>query len=153
MFIFKQVFYNIFTCFDFFHMKYMNSIIIVVICITLSPTLISCYNLYDNNNSNVVNLNKKNFNSQIIDNRAKNIVSLVHYYSPDGILYFKLDGKSRGVKLELEKFASDNDGMFKVGALNCKDFKDICEKEGVKEYPIYKIYPPLPAPLFNYEVC
>ena len=41
-------------------------------------------NLYDNNVSNVVNLNPKNFDTQIIHNRSKNIVSIVHFYKLDG---------------------------------------------------------------------
>ena len=42
-------------------------------------------NLYDNNISNVVNLNPKNFDQQIIKNRAINTVSIVHFYTLDGI--------------------------------------------------------------------
>lgn len=42
--------------------------------------------LYDLNNSAVVNLNSKNFNNQITSNRAKNVISIVHYYKPDGML-------------------------------------------------------------------
>lgn len=100
--------------------------------------------LYDNNLSNVVNLNQKNFDTQITLNRSKNIVSLVHFYTMD-------DGKSKGYKTELEKLASEYDLMFKVGAINCKDFKAICEKQEIKEYPTIKIYPPLPAPVWLYE--
>lgn len=100
--------------------------------------------LYDNNNSNVVNLNPKNFETQITLNRSKNIVSVVHFYKLD-------DGKSRGFKLELEKLAADYDLMFKVGAVNCKEFNDICEKHEVKEFPTLKVYPPLPTPVFTYE--
>jgi hypothetical protein len=100
--------------------------------------------LYDGNNSNVINLNKKNFDTQITLNRSKNIVSLVHYYTMD-------DGKSRGFKLELEKLALDYDLMFKVAAINCKEFKDICEKQEVKEFPTLKVYPPLPSPVWVYE--
>jgi len=41
-------------------------------------------NLYDNNLSHVVNLNPKNFDQQIIQNRPKNVVSIVHFYTLDG---------------------------------------------------------------------
>ena len=54
--------------------------------------------------------------------------------------------------MEYEKFSSETDGLFKVGALNCKEFKDICEKYDVNELPVFKIFPPLPAPIFIYEV-
>ena len=100
--------------------------------------------LYDNSNSNVINLNKKNFDTQIISNRNKKIVSIVHYYTPD-------DSKSTGYKQEFEKLALEYDGMFKVGAMNCKEFRDICEKQEIREFPTFKVYPPLPAPVMNYE--
>jgi hypothetical protein len=103
-----------------------------------------CAELYDNNNSNVINLNKKNFDTQITLNRSKNIVSIVHYYKLD-------DQKSRGLKKEFENLAADYDLMFKVAAVNCKDFADICEKQDVREFPTIKVYPPLPAPIMNYE--
>ena len=41
--------------------------------------------------------------------------------------------------------------MFKLAGLNCKKYKDLCAKEGVNEFPTYKIYPPLPAPPMKYE--
>ena len=120
--------------------KYLISLIIYILLSTVFSL-----NLYDNNVSNVVNLNPKNFGDQIIQNRSKNIISIVHFYKLD-------DGKSRGLKLVFEKFAEDNDGLFKVAAINCKEFLDICEKQEVREYPIFKVYPPLPAPTFIYEV-
>jgi hypothetical protein len=116
----------------------MLLVLIAVIAIS------SCKDLYDSNNSNVINLNKKNFDTQIISNRAKKIVSIVHYYTPD-------DTKSTGYKVQFEKLASEHDGMFKVGAMNCKEFRDICEKQEIREFPTFKVYPPLPAPTMNYE--
>ena len=41
--------------------------------------------------------------------------------------------------------------MFKLAGLNCKKYKDLCSKQGVTEFPTYKIYPPLPAPPMKYE--
>lgn len=124
---------------------YMNrnfKIFCVAIIAILNVSL--CSDLYDKNNSNVINLNKKNFDTQITLNRSKNIISVVHYYKLD-------DGKSRGMKLEFEKLAADYDLMFKVAALNCKDFADICEKQDIREFPTIKVYPPLPAPVMTYE--
>jgi thioredoxin-like negative regulator of GroEL len=102
------------------------------------------FELYGNNNSNVINLNRKNFETQITSNRAKKVVSIVHYYKPN-------DGKSELYKKEFETLSTEYDGMFKVTAMNCQDSKDICEKQGIKEYPTLKVYPPLPAPIFDYE--
>lgn len=118
-------------------------LVVSVFLFAISSTL--SLNLYDNNVSNVVNLNPKNFNDQIIQNRSKNVISIIHFYKLD-------DGKSRGHKLVYEKFAEENDGLFKVTAINCKEFADICEKQDVREFPLFKVYPPLPAPVFVYEV-
>jgi thioredoxin-like negative regulator of GroEL len=111
---------------------------LLVIC------LVNTKQIYDDKASNVINLNLKNFDTQITSNRSKNIVSLVHFYKSD-------DGKSRGLKAEVEKLAKDYDLMFKVGAIDCEGFRDICEKHDVKEFPTFKVFPPLPAPVFVYE--
>lgn len=100
--------------------------------------------LYDSSKSNVINLNKKNFDTQITLNRSKDIISVVHFYTME-------DGKSRGIKNEFEKLALDYDLMFKVAAINCREFKDICEKQDVNEFPTIKVYPPLPSPVWLYE--
>lgn len=41
--------------------------------------------------------------------------------------------------------------MFRTFGLNCSDLPDICEKENVKSYPSFLIYPPLPTPVIPYE--
>jgi thiol-disulfide isomerase/thioredoxin len=126
-----------------YYMSNRTFLAILVFLITFQS--IVPLNLYDNNVSNVVNLNPKNFGDQIIQNRSKNIISIVHFYKLD-------DGKSRGIKLVFEKFAEENDGLFKVAAINCKEFTDICEKQEIREFPSFKVFPPLPAPAFIYEV-
>ena len=100
--------------------------------------------LYDAGRSTLINLNPMNFDTQITNNRNKEIISFIHFYSPD-------DGKSPQLKdvfIELDKEYS---GMFKLAGLNCKMYKDLCSKEGVTDYPTYKIYPPLPAPPMKYQ--
>jgi len=100
--------------------------------------------LYDAGRSTLINLNPMNFDTQITNNRNKDIISFIHFYSPN-------DGKSPQLKdvfIELDKEYS---GMFKLAGLNCKKYKDLCSKEGVTDYPTYKIYPPLPAPPMKYE--
>ena len=57
-----------------------------LILLNLLIGVIRSLNLYDINVSNVVNLNPKNFESQIIQNRSKNVVSIVHFYSLNGII-------------------------------------------------------------------
>ena len=100
--------------------------------------------LYDPGRSTLINLNPMNFDTQITNNRNKDIISFIHFYSPN-------DGKSPQLKdvfIELDKEYS---GMFKLAGLNCKKYKDLCSKQGVTDYPTYKIYPPLPAPPMKYE--
>ena len=100
--------------------------------------------IYDEKVSLVSNLNAKNFNSQVTTNRSKNLISIVHYYKPS-------DEKSKDLAVEYDKFATEFDGMFKVAAMNCVEFRDVCEKNEIKEYPTFKVYPTLPAPVMDYE--
>jgi thioredoxin-like negative regulator of GroEL len=100
--------------------------------------------LYDDKVSLVSNLNAKNFNSQITANRSKNLISIVHYYTLS-------DGKSNDYVENYDKLSTDFDGMFKVAAMNCAQYKDVCEKQEVTSYPVFKVYPLLPAPVMNYE--
>ena len=120
----------------------LASIFLAIIAIQLIES--RDISIYDDKVSLVTNLNTKNFNSQITANRSKNLVSLVHFYKPS-------DGKSKDYVSEYDKFATDFDGMIKVAALNCVQFKELCEKEEISEYPTFKVYPPLPAPVMLYE--
>lgn len=36
--------------------------------------------------------------------------------------------------------------MFRIGAVDCGEFASICSKEGVTEFPTYRVYPPFPVP-------
>ena len=38
--------------------------------------------------------------------------------------------------------------MFRIGSLDCKEFRKLCDKEEITSYPSYKIYPPTPIPAF-----
>ena len=100
--------------------------------------------LYDAGRSTLINLNPMNFDTQITNNRNKEIIAFIHFYSPD-------DGKSNQLKEVFVELDKEYSGMFKLAGLNCKKFKDLCAKQGVTDYPTYKIYPPLPAPPMKYE--
>lgn len=41
--------------------------------------------------------------------------------------------------------------MFRIGSMDCNEFKTICDKEGITELPAYKVYPPVPIPAFLFE--
>ena len=100
--------------------------------------------LYDAGRSSLINLNPKNFNTQITNNRNREVISFIHFYSPD-------DGKSNQLKEVFYEFDKEYGGMFKLAGLNCKLYHDLCHKQGVDEYPSFMIYPPLPAPVMKYE--
>lgn len=48
---------------------------------------------------------------------------------------------------EYNKFATENKGIFRIGAIDCDDFEAICKKEGVSVFPTIKLYPPFPMPI------
>jgi len=63
------------------------------------------------------------------------------------------DGKSESeIKDQLMKFADDSKGIFRVGAMDCGKWEQICKKEGVKEFPTIKVYPPFPVPISELDV-
>ena len=67
--------------------------------------------LYDSGRSTLINLNPMNFDTQITNNRNKEVIAFIHFYSPD-------DGKSPQLKdvfIELDKEYS---GMFKLAGLS-----------------------------------
>ena len=50
-------------------------------------------------------------------------------------------------KGQFEKFAIEQKKMLRIGAIDCEEFSQICEKEGIKEFPTYRVYPPFPVPV------
>ena len=105
-----------------------------IVCICIS----SAEDLYDSYSS-VSKLNNMNFAKRITNNRKKGI-SIVHFYKEN-------DAYSVDYKQEYENFAKNNKGMYEMGAVNCDTNSDICSKEGVTEFPTFKIYPPHPIPV------
>ena len=53
-------------------------------------------------------------------------------------------------KGQYEKFAIEQKKMLRIGAVDCDEFGNICTKEGVTEYPTYRVYPPFPVPHSDY---
>ncbi len=37
--------------------------------------------------------------------------------------------------------------MLRIGAIDCDEFSQICEKEKISQFPTYRIYPPFPVPI------
>ena len=47
---------------------------------------------------------------------------------------------------QFEKFGIEQKKMLRIGAVDCEEFGQICDKEGVTEFPTYRVYPPFPVP-------
>jgi len=50
---------------------------------------------------------------------------------------------------EYAAFATENKGIFRIGAVNCAQQEAICTKEKVATTPVVRVYPPFPAPAFD----
>ena len=49
-------------------------------------------------------------------------------------------------KGQFEKFGMEQKKMLRIGAVDCEENAPICTKEGITEWPTYRIYPPFPVP-------
>lgn len=58
----------------------------------------------------------------------------------------RLESESKRDQGQYEKFGIENKNMFRIGSVECTEWKTICDKEGITTYPSYKVYPPLPIP-------
>jgi len=47
---------------------------------------------------------------------------------------------------DFNAFATENKGVFRIGSVDCEAQSDICKKEGIQDYPTFRVYPPFPAP-------
>ena len=45
----------------------------------------------------------------------------------------------------------DYKNIFRVLAVNCGSYPDICAKESVNDLPVVRVYPPMPIPAFDIE--
>ena len=41
--------------------------------------------------------------------------------------------------------------MFRILSIDCDEFSSICGKENINKYPTFRVYPPYPAPVQDYE--
>jgi len=68
--------------------------------------------IYDPNKSDVTVYSRLNFEKQVTKNRDKGI-SIVHFFKRD-------DGRSKDeIKPEFKSFATENKGIFRIGAIDC----------------------------------
>jgi hypothetical protein len=58
---------------------------------------------------------------------------------------------SKGIQGGYESFTKENKGLFRLGAIDCEEFTQICKKEKVTTFPTFRVYPAFPAPTVDYE--
>ena len=75
--------------------------------------------------SKVIQLNKDNFDKQVIDSDE---LWLILFYAP-------WCGHCKAFHPEFEKVSKATKGLFKIGAVNCEDEKDLSQKYKIDGYP------------------
>lgn len=109
--------------------------------------------IYNFKTSFVTQLTTLNFNDQVSKYRQNtHYVSVVHFYKSTGNLTSYLDGQSEAFVPSMDKWNNEYKGVFRIGAVDCEEYQNLCEKEGVTQYPTVKIYPPVPIPVVTYNV-
>ena len=54
------------------------------------------------------------------------------------------------IKPEFEEFASKMKGVVTIAGISCDEEPAICEKEGITEYPIIRVYHKNPIPVTDF---
>ena len=75
--------------------------------------------------SKVIQLNKDNFDKQVTDSDE---LWLILFYAP-------WCGHCKAFHPEFEKVSKATKGLFKIGAVNCEDEKDLAQKYKIDGYP------------------
>jgi len=111
--------------------------------VCLLPALLVSALVYDFQRTSVHSLNAFNFDKQVSKQRSK-LAAVVHFYREH-------DEKSHHFVEELNTLAKDWQGAFVIGAVNCDENEGLCETQDIRTFPVLKIYPPLPGPIYEYE--
>ena len=91
----------------------------------LIVTLFSLSFQFFDEDTQVVQLNAENFNKEVIESDE---LWLILFYAP-------WCGHCKAFHPEFEKVAKSAKGLFKIGAVNCEDEKDIAQKYKIDGYP------------------
>jgi len=63
-----------------------------------------------------------------------------------------IDDGSRDLTYEFEKFATEWQGAFRIGTVDCYEQYELCDKEQITKTPTVRVYPILPIPAYDFEV-
>lgn len=113
----------------------------VLVILTIISAGINADHLYSSMDGSVVPLKSSNWSSQVVKGRTHGKVIIVHFFKSG-------DGQSYEFSQNFKAQAEKTKGIFKWAGLNCGTHADLCNKEGITEFPTVKIYPPIPIPPF-----
>lgn len=101
--------------------------------------------IYDHKKSYVTYLGNVNWENQINKIRqTTKQVSLVQFYKSN-------DYDSKDFAPKFDQMAKDYKGMLRIGAVDCNQEQKLCEKEKIKKYPTFRLFPPQPVPAMDYD--
>jgi len=106
----------------------------------LLATVVACSAFYENS-EDVVELNEKNFASNVI---GSDHVWVVEFFAP-------WCGHCKHFAPEYARAAKNLHGIVHVGAVNCDDQKQICGAFGIQGFPTVKMFPWSTVPVPNGE--
>jgi thioredoxin-like negative regulator of GroEL len=99
--------------------------------------------IYEKTSSDLFLLNSQNYDKLITKKREKH-VSIVHFYR-------QKDGKSSSWANEIKELASEWQGVYNIGVVDCDKNEALCESQDIRATPVIKVVPPFPAPIQQYE--
>ncbi|KAN0035063.1 hypothetical protein ACTA71_004318 [Dictyostelium dimigraforme] len=106
-------------------MKLINIFIFIFAIICIEST----FGFYTDN-SNVINLTKKNFQQQVLNSQHN---WMVEFYAP-------WCGHCKSLKPEYEKASNNLKGLVKIGAINCDEEKELCGQYQIQGFPTLKFF-------------
>ncbi|KAM9965174.1 hypothetical protein ACTFIW_004979 [Dictyostelium discoideum] len=106
-------------------MKLINICIFIFAIICIEST----FGFYTDN-SNVINLTKKNFQQQVLNSQQN---WMVEFYAP-------WCGHCKSLKPEYEKVSNNLKGLVKIGAINCDEEKELCGQYQIQGFPTLKFF-------------
>jgi len=61
------------------------------------------------------------------------------------------DGVSKDFASKYDTFVNEYGGVFRIGACDCENEADLCDKEKIFKFPTFRVYPAIPYPSFDVE--